>query len=861
MQDRTPFPLPAADIKDENVLLRIPTPAVWHLTATAGGVPDEIARTATGVPRRFEAPVPGDVHMALRNAGAIDDPCDGDNENRLAWIGRAAWTYETILDAVTTTAERIDLVFHGVDTHARVDVDGRERARLSNMHRTWRMPVPELATGPVDLRVALDSPIERAAAERDRLGARWSVFSDLSPFIRKNACAFGWDWGPALPGAGIWRPVEVEAWSTARLSAVRPTVSVEGDDGVVDLEVELERTSETGEAAALTVVAGIGGVTVRMEAAPGERILRGRLRVPDAERWWPAGLGPQALHDLVVTVETADGERLDSETQRLGFRDLVVEQIDDEAGRSFGITVNDVPLFVRGFNWIPDDTSPARVTEDDIRRRVGETLDLGANLLRVWGGGVFESDAFYRACDEAGVLVWQDFLFACAAYPEEEPFRSEVEAEARQNVSRIMPHPSLALWNGSNENLWFWFLHDWEHVLDGASWGEGFYTELLPGIVAELDPARTYLIGSPSSGGRWDEPNDPNRGIVHWWIPDDYRAYDEVRPRFVSEFGFQGPPARATFDAVVHEDDPAPFSPGTAHRQKAEGGTERINDVLAAHFGVPRNFDEWYWLAGLDQARAVRYGVERFRTLEPFCRGTIVWQLNDCWPALSWSMIDVNDRYKPVAYAVREAHRDRIVVLRREDGEVVLFACNSTGSDWDVEVELQRWGGRGRIGRSTVRSTVPAHTAARLNLDGFAADLLPSELMIATASAVDGPTRSTLLGATDRDFTDDDPAFDLTVDRTADGVRVSIRAHSLLRDATLLLDDLDPDAHPDRNVVTVLPGEEALWRVRTDKPEAFTPSRVRAGVATAHAASDPDPDYRGLARLEAEKAARGDLGA
>lgn len=852
------------------MLTRIPTDAVWQLRGASGPLPDHV------VGRTFDAPVPGDVHMALRDARAIADPFDDDNEHRLTWIGEADWEYRTRLPAVTGTPERIEVVFHGVDTHADILIDGDPRARLSNMHRTWRVAAPELAEGPAELRVALRSPVAAAEAERDRLGARWTVFSTLSPFIRKNACAFGWDWGPALPGSGIWRTVEVEAWSTARLSAVRPTSRLAGDDGVISLDIELERTAESGRQSDLGVLVEVGGARTWIAAPAHSDRLRGELVVPHPARWWPTGMGAPALHELTVTLVDAQGTALDVWTRRIGFRDLVVDQTEDAEGRSFGLTVNGVPMFVRGFNWIPDDTSPARVTSRDIRRRIAETLDLGANLLRVWGGGVFESDEFYTACDEAGILVWQDFLFACAAYPEEEPFAGEAEAEARENITRLMPHPSLALWNGNNENLWFWFLHDWEHVLDGASWGETFYVDLLPRLVAELDPSRAYLVGSPSSGGRWDDPNDPSRGVVHWWIPDDYRAYDDVRPRFVSEFGFQGPPARATFDAVVHDEWPGPFSAGTIQRQKAAGGTERINDVLDAHFGVPTDFDEWYWLAQLDQARAVRYGVERFRTLEPFCRGTIVWQLNDCWPALSWSMIDVADRYKPVAYAVREAYRPRIVVLRHEADGPTLFACNSTPEPWDAVVDVQRWTRGALSGQTEATAHVPAHTAIAVPMHALAADLGGDELLVATvltptdpdngapgaagASGASGAraSRSVLLGETDRDHPDPEPRFDVEVDAVPAGVSVHLTARTLLRDATLLVDQIDPDAHAERTLETLLPGETVAWTIRTAAPDAFTPAAVRAALRTARAATSPDAGYRGLAQLEAEKLARAD---
>ena len=823
------------------MLIRTPLDPPWHLRSLAGPVPNEISG------RVFDAPVPGDVHTALRLAGAIPDPVVDDNEHALGWIGESDWEYATTLPIVGAGAECIDIVFHGVDTIARVEVDGIQRAESRNMHRTWRASAPELADRSAALRVTLASPIVAAEAERARLGDRWSVFSPLSPFVRKKACDFGWDWGPALPGSGIWRTVEIEQWSTARLAAVRPTARVVGTDGIVDLDVELARSPQ-GELAELEIVAVLGDASIVIPVPAGRNRVRGQLAVANPALWWPAGLGPQNLHDLTVTLRRAETP-LDESTVRIGFRDVVVEQIEDADGESFGITVNGVAMFIRGFNWIPDDTSIALVTDVDYRRRLDQAHELGANLIRVWGGGVFEDDAFYAACDESGMLVWQDFLFACAAYPEEAPFTEEVEAEARDNVSRLMHHASLAIWNGNNENLWFWFLHDWETVLEGRSWGEGFYFDVLPRVIADLDPARAYICGSPSSGDRWREPNDPTRGVVHSWLPDDYRDYNGVRPRFVSEFGFQGPPTRATFDAAVHETAPAPFSRGTVQRQKAEGGTERINDVLAAHFGVPSDFDEWYWLAQLNQARAVRFGIERFRVLEPYCRGTVVWQLNDCWPSLSWSVIDVADRWKPVAYSVREAYRDRIVVLRLEDGEPALYACNSSSEPWTVEIDVQRFRGGSVAGTHTLSVTVDPHRADLVPLGIAGASLADDELLVATANA----TRSVLLGATDREFPDDPARFRFTVERTDHSVRVKVTAGSLLRDAVFAVADIDPDAHSDVNLLTMLPGESATWEVQTDHPEAFGDVAIREAFHFARAATSTDPHYRGLAQLEAEK--------
>lgn len=835
-----------------------PSPT-WRLRSVSGNVPANIDG------REFDAPVPGDVHTALRHAEAIPHPAIDNNEHLVDWIGRTDWEYRTTLRALDESSaqqECIELVFHGVDTIATASIDGVERGASRNMHRTWRIPVPELREGDASLSVHLASPVIAAQQERERIGARPSAFSVLPPFIRKKACDFGWDWGPSLPGAGIWRAVFVESWSIARLDGVRPTATVSFDGpqprGRVDIDIDIVRAA-SAEGTELEIVARLGGQETVMEVTLEHNRVRGSLTIDDPRLWWPAGLGEQELYDLDVVLR-GGGHTLDSHHTRIGFRELTVEQAEDADGSAFGITVNGVPLFVRGFNWIPEDTSISSVSESDYRRRVNDALDLGANLLRVWGGGVFESDEFYRACDEAGMLVWQDFLFACAAYPEEDPFTDEVQAEARDNVTRLMPHPSLALWNGNNENLWFWFLHDWEKNLDGASWGEGFYFDVLPRVVADLDPSRSYLVGSPSSGGRWQDPNDPSRGVVHLWVPDDYRAYDDTRARFVSEFGFQGPPSRTTFREAVHEEKSAPFSPGVVQRQKAEGGTERINTVLAMHFGVPREFDEWYWLAQLNQARAVRYGVERFRTLEPFCRGTILWQLNDCWPALSWSVIDVADRWKPAAFAVREAFRDRIVVLRFESDGAALFACNSTTTPWEARIDVQRMSPGGQGHAVEVRATVPPHSSVRLPLDDLfltETELTPHELLVAT-TLPPGETRvsrSVLLAKTDREFPDVNPIFALDIQRSSGQVTVRITADVLIRDIVVAADELDPDARCDVNLVTLLPGEDAHWTIQTTQPELFTEDATRALIRVARAASEHDSEHRNLAQLEREKAA------
>ena len=778
----------------------------------------------------FPATVPGGVLTDLLTAGLIPDPFDGDNEKALHWVGDSDWSYSTTFDAPAGDWDRTDLVFHGLDTIARIVVNGQHVASTENMHRTYRIPVAGLlATGNL-LEVHFSAPRRVGAQRRDAYGARPVAFNDVSPFLRKMQCDFGWDWGPDLAPSGIWRPAALEAWSTARIASVRPVVSVGGDSGTVRFEVELERAGD----AAVTVRASVGGVTAEAAVAAGAASVSLVVEVPEVERWWPRGRGQQRLYDVAVELAGPELEGLDSWSSRIGFREIVVEQIEDADGdgSNFRVVVNDEPLFIRGVNWIPDSSYIASVGPDRYRERLGQATQLGVNLVRVWGGGVFESDDFYDACDELGILVWQDFLFACAAYPEEEPFGSEVEAEARDNIARLMPHPSLAIWNGNNECVWFWFLHDWQTVLEGKSWGEKFYFDLLPSLVAELDPQRFYLAGSPYSGARDREPNDPRRGVVHSWIPGDYREYEAIRPRFVSEFGFQGPPTRELFDSVVHVDDPSPFHPAVAQHQKAVYGTERIEDVMRAHTGIPADFDDWYWTAQLTQARAVAFGINHFRSLSPWCSGTVLWQLNDCWPVISWSVIDSSTRWKPAAYAMRTAFADRVVTVHRVDGAVRVAFGNEGPDAWAAAARIERWHPSGRRATASVPVSTGARGTAWIDIPAEVGEPALDELLVVTV----GDLRATFLGGVDLDFPDAPAAFDVAVEPSGDGVDVTVLASSILRDTCLLPGSIDPDAHSDRNLITLLPGESETWHVSTAHPELFDAAAVAATVRTARAA-------------------------
>ncbi|MCO6006991.1 glycoside hydrolase family 2 protein [Actinoallomurus purpureus] len=780
----------------------------WTLTATAPGDGSD-ARVLDALP--VPATVPGAAHTDLLAAGLIPDPYLDSNEAELEWIGHTGWCYTTRFEVSGPIDERVDLVFDGLDTLSSITLNGRQIAQTRNMHRRYRFPVAgHLRVGTNVLSVEFASPwgpSEQAAA--DGLPDVYSPFTHL----RKMACNFGWDWGPALVTSGIWRPVRLERWSTARLAAVRPTVSVSDGRGSVIVEVDIERTSD---AAALRVEATVAGITAAATVRGGETSALIEVQVDDPQLWWPAELGPQPLYDLAVGLSD-EHEPLDSWKRRIGFRTLTVDTTPDDAGIPFVFRVNGVDVPIRGANWIPDDCFPSRVDRARIDRRLAQARGANINLLRVWGGGIYESDDFYTACDELGILVWQDFLFACAPYREDEPLLSEVELEARDNVERLMSHASLALWNGNNETFLGWTDWDWKERLDGRPWGDTYYLSVLPKVVAQVDPTRSYWAGSPYSGSPEVYYNDPSRGLVHlWdaWNEKDYSVYRDYPARFVAEFGWQGPPAWSTLVGAVHDDPLRPDSPGVLHHQKAYDGNGKLSRGLAPHFVEPADMADWHFAMQINQARAITYAIEHFRSLRPLNMGTVVWQLNDCWPVTSWAVVDGEERLKPAWYALRDAYAPRLLTIQPRATGLELFAVDDSGLGWSESVAIRRM---------DVDGTILARQDARVATKGHDADALALSTDVCTPGAPrrefvvaesESGRRALWFFVEDKDFDYPRPNLVTAVEPAPGGARVRLKADVLVRDLSVLADQIAPQAQADTMLITLLPGDEREIIVR-----------------------------------------------
>ncbi|RCV50097.1 glycoside hydrolase family 2 protein [Marinitenerispora sediminis] len=795
----------------------------WTLRAAGGeGVPARVA--AADVPAR----TPGCVHTDLLAAGLIPAPYVGDSEDALSWIGRTDWRYRTVLPADGLAgAERVDLVCEGLDTVADLALDGQVIGRTRNMHREYRLALATGASGdggpPAgrELAITFASPYRHAERLRAELGDRPAAYPQPYPFIRKMACNFGWDWGPVLVTAGIWRPIWLHAWSTARLARVRPEVTVAAGPGGrahgrVVLHVDVERAA-SGARAPLTVEAEVAGERTRTAVPPGEGAVRLELAVPEPRLWWPRGYGEQVRYPLTVTLRSA-GAELDAWRRDIGFRSVELDTAPDDDGTPFTLMVNGARVLVRGANWIPDDCFPSRVGPGRYRQRVDQATGAGINLLRVWGGGVYESGGFYEACDERGVLVWQDFLFACAAYPEEPPLAEEVEAEARQAVVRLMPHPSLVLWNGNNENIWGHADWGWRDRLGDRSWGAGYYFDLLPRVVAELDPTRPYWPGSPYSGRPDLHPNDPAHGNTHiWdvWNERDYPHYRAYRPRFVAEFGYQGPPAHATLRRALGDGPLDHASAAMTHRQRARDGVRKLADGLRWHFPEPDGFDDWHYLAQVNQARAITLGVGHFRSLWPLCSGAVVWQLNDCWPVISWAAVDGDARRKPLWYALRRVYADRLLVLGPADGGgLELALCNDTDRAWRPAVAVARHDLAGPVlAREKVSATVPPRAVVRLPVPARVAQPADTAREFVTADSGTPADRAVWFFAEDTEVAYPAPRFETEVTERGGDLRVAVTARTPLRDLALFADRLAADAEADDMLLTLLPGETHTFTV------------------------------------------------
>jgi beta-mannosidase len=625
------------------------------------------------VPQPIPATVPGCVHTDLLAAGRIPDPFYREQENDVQWIGETGWTYSRRFDVASDVlrCDRVLLHCDGLDTFATVTVNGRRVGKSDNMFRTWEFDVKDaLRAGANEIVVHFDSTFPHIAKQQKAHpiplhNPTYRTGGDN--WVRKQPCHYGWDWGPTLVTAGIWRDIRLVAYTVARIGDVhvRQDHSVKGRVGLsVAVTTESARPAGKSSAAAKLVADVVVTFEGRKVAAASAPVHAGKsasvdLAIARPKLWWPRGMGEQPLYDVSVTLRGADGETLDTASQRIGLRTLGLRRQKDQWGESFEFLANGVAFFAKGANWIPADIFVSRLTRADYARLLGDAAAANMNMIRAWGGGIYEEDCFYDICDELGLCVWQDFIFACAAYPTfDKDFMASVEAEARDNVRRLRHHPSIALWCGNNEIEQARLGKEWtDHAM---SWGDysKLFDKLIPGVTRELDPDRDYWPSSPHTpyGDRNDHSN-PDCGDAHLWAVwhgrQPFEWYRTSTHRFCSEFGFQSFPEPKTVRTYTALADRNITHPVMEHHQRSHIGNTAIMTYMLDWFRLPSRFDDVLWLSQILQGMSMKYAVEHWRRQMPRTMGALYWQLNDCWPVASWASIDSLGRWKALQYMAR----------------------------------------------------------------------------------------------------------------------------------------------------------------------------------------------------------------
>lgn len=686
-----------------------------------------------GINEWMSARVPGTVHQDLLDHGRLPDPFYGMNEQKVQWVEKEDWLYRTVF---TVTADQLKsdaawLTFEGLDTYADVYLNGSLLLKADNMFVGHKLAVKDvLREGENRLMIRFRSPVEETAPQWDTDGFNYPADNDhsekrMSVYTRKAPYSYGWDWGIRLATSGIWRPVKLTFCNGAAIDDffVRQQEVTE-QVAKVDNQLEINNVTSTPKEAQVKVVYAYGEqadtLTRTVVLQPGKNSLSMPAWIEKPHLWMPNGWGDPALYTFTATV-SVDGKEVASREEAIGLRSIRVVMEDDKDGKSFYFEVNGKPMFAKGSNYIPGDALLPNMTGERYARLFEDIRAANMNMVRVWGGGIYEDDRFYEEADRNGILVWQDFIFACTTYPHDPTFLKRVSEEAVYNMRRLRNHASLAMWCGNNEiyeGMRYWGWKDkyspvvWKEMTEGY---DVLFRQLLPELVAANDPGRFYMHGSPYEAN-WGRPESWKIADSHnwgtWYGQKPFESLDTEIPRFMSEYGFQAFPEMKTLRMFASPEDYELESPVMNAHQKASIGNFLIKKTMALYYKVPEKFEDLIYAGLILQGQGMRHGIEAHRRHRPYCMGSLPWQLNDSWPVVSWSSIDYYGNWKAMHYQIRRAFAPVLVDAIKEGNNLSYYIMSDRLTDEELTLNLELMDFNGKVYRKQkVDGLLPANTS------------------------------------------------------------------------------------------------------------------------------------------------------
>ncbi|WP_346316237.1 glycoside hydrolase family 2 protein [Chitinophaga sp. YIM B06452] len=797
-----------------------------------------------------KATVPGTVHTDLLVHRLIPDPFAGANEKGLQWIDKKDWEYRTTFAVPAKVLEQdgIALDFTGLDTYADVYLNGQLILEAKNMFVGKQVNIKKyVKAGANQLRIYFHSPIAHDMPKfmNDRLVYPAGNDADdipLSVHARKAPYHYGWDWGPRYVTSGIWRPVYLVSWNEMQLQDVW-IQQKKLTDATAELVAHVKLNAVKEGAYRVVVQSGDGSfktVSFARQWADGNQEMDIPFTIPKPQRWWPNGLGAQRLYPLTVAIVKGQ-DTLQKMQRRIGLRTIEVINEADNMGTSFYLKVNGRPVFMKGANYIPSDNFLPRVSPQQYEKMFADMQSSHFNMIRVWGGGIYENDQFYDLADEKGILVWQDFMFACTLYPSDKNFLEQVKEETAYNIARLRNHPSLALWCGNNEiavaiKNWGWkdgyaySDEQWQKMLKGY---DTLFLDILRKEVQQHDPGRFYFPSSPISN--WGKAEDFRHGDNHYWGVwhgmEWFEAFATHIPRFMSEYGFQSFPELNTVRTYA---DSSQWDINSfvmqAHQKSATRGNAAIKTYMDHYYKQPRNFPA---LSQVLQAEGMKTGMEAHRRAMPFCMGTLYWQFNDCWPGASWSGIDYFGRWKAMQYFVKKAYEPLLVSNALEKGEIKTYVVNDRLEDENLLLVLQLMDMEGKVlSEKKLAVKTKANTSEAVHSTGKEALLNGADagrvILYTKLLKNNQPvSENVFYFAETRNLQLPDPVVTTHVTVNEGKISVKVSTDKLAKNVCLLLEDDKGVSHFSDNYFDLLPGATRTLQLDTKMSAAEVSKQLR----------------------------------